>query len=257
MLLKLWKEYFSEGKREVLLDYIHQDYVQHIHFLPDGPEGINIFLDMHGGKFIAEIKHVIDDGELIAVHFKGPGPSIPDHPWYGLEVAVIDIFSMKDDKFFEHWYAVEPVTSSVRGYDMFEDLLEPRTNVSMQQENSNRELVMTLFTNAFNGDLELFSSVMSDTPYIEHSIHVPVGTKNLFEAFQKHYNSQEPLKGKVIHTIADGDLVMAFNSYIYPENLEVVVCHLMRVWDGKIVEHWDIHTPVPPSEEFQHPNGMY
>jgi predicted SnoaL-like aldol condensation-catalyzing enzyme len=32
---------------------------------------------------------------------------------------------------------------------------------------------------------------------------------------------------------------------------------LLRLWDDKIVEHWDVHTPVPPPEEFQHPNGMY
>jgi predicted SnoaL-like aldol condensation-catalyzing enzyme len=57
--------------------------------------------------------------------------------------------------------------------------------------------------------------------------------------------------------IAEGDLVMSFNSYIYPGNHGIVVCHLLRVWDDMIVEHWDIHTPVPPSEEFQHPNGMY
>lgn len=257
MLLRWWDEFFRDGKREVLLDYVHQDYVQHIHFLPDGPEGINIFLDMQGGKFITDIKHVIDDGELIAIHFKAPGPVMPDHPWYGLELAVIDLFTIKDGKFFEHWYAVEPIAPTVSGYDMFEDILEPRSDVSVEQEISNRKLVKTAFTNAFNGDIEAFSNMMSDSPYIEHSPHVPEGTQNLFEAYKKHYDSPGPPKGKVIHTFAEGDLVMAFNSYIYPENPEFVVCHLMRVWDGKIVEHWDIHTPVPPPEEFQHPNGMY
>jgi predicted SnoaL-like aldol condensation-catalyzing enzyme len=34
-------------------------------------------------------------------------------------------------------------------------------------------------------------------------------------------------------------------------NKEIVACHFLRVWDGEIVEHWDIHTQVPPSEEFQ------
>jgi predicted SnoaL-like aldol condensation-catalyzing enzyme len=79
----------------------------------------------------------------------------------------------------------------------------------------------------------------------------------LFEAYQKHYDSKEPPKGKVIYMIVEGDLVMAFNSYMYPGNKENVACHFLRVWDGEIVEHWDIHTQVPPSEEFQHPNGMY
>ena len=51
--------------------------------------------------------------------------------------------------------------------------------------------------------------------------------------------------------IAEGDLVMAFNSYMYPGNKENVACQFVRVKDGEIVKHWDIHTPVPPPEEFQ------
>lgn len=257
MILNWWDDYFRDGKREVLLDYIHQDYVQHIHFLPDGPEGLGIFLDINGGTFRSEIKRVIDDGEMIAIHFKGPGPAIPDHPWHGLELAVIDIFTMKDNKFYEHWYAVEPIMPNASGYDMFEDVLEPRADVGEEEEILNRELVKTTFTKAFNGDVKGFDRFMSETTYIEHSPHVPEGTKNLFEAYQKYYDSPEPPKGKVIFTIAEGDIVIAFNSYIFPGNPEVVVCHILRIWDNKIVEHWDIHTPVPPQEEFQHPNGMY
>lgn len=257
MLLRWWDEFFRDGKREVLLDYVHKDYVQHISFLPDGPEGINVFLDVQGGKFPSEIKHVIDDGEMIAVHFKGPGPAIPDHPWHGLELAVIDFFTVKDGKFYEHWYAVEPIAPTASGYDMFEDVLTPRTDVTPEQENKNRELVKAAFAKGFDGDIQGFGLLLSDSTYIEHSPHVPEGTKNLFEAYQKHYNSPELPKGKVVYTIAEGDIVMAFNSYIFPGSPEIVVCHLLRVWDGKVVEHWDIHTPVPPPEEFQHPNGMY
>jgi len=65
------------------------------------------------------------------------------------------------------------------------------------------------------------------------------------------YGSKEPPKGKVIYMIAEGDLVMAFNSYMYPGNKENVACQFVRVKDGEIVKHWDIHTPVPPPEEFQ------
>lgn len=257
MVLRWWDEYFKEGNKEVLLNYVHKDYVQHIHFLPDGPDGIHIFLDMQGGTFPTEIKHVIDDGELIAVHFQGPGPAIPDHPWHGMELAVIDFFTMKDDKFYEHWYAVEPVAPTESGYDVFADVLTPHADVPLEKEKENRETVLAAFNNAFNGDTKGFSRIVSASPYIEHSPHVAKGTKNLFEAYQKHYDSPDPPKGKVIRIMAEGDLVMAYNSYMFPRNKEIVACHLFRVWDGKIVEHWDIHTPVPPPEEFQHPNGMY
>ena len=257
MILKFWDEYFKDGNKDVLLNYVHKDYVQHIHFLPDGPDGIHIFLDIQGGTFPTEIKHIIDDGEMIAIHFKGPGPAIPDHPWHGLELAVIDIFMMKDDKFYEHWYAVEPIAPTASGHDMFEDIHTPRADVTPDQEKANRELIIAAFTNAFNGDIKGFDRIMSESQYIEHSPHVPEGTKNLFEAYQKHYNSPESPKGKVIYTIAEGDIVMAFNSYIFPDSPEIVVCHLLRVWDDKVVEHWDIHTPVPPPEKFEHPNGMY
>jgi predicted SnoaL-like aldol condensation-catalyzing enzyme len=256
MVLKFWEEYFREGKLDTLPKYVHDEYVQHIHFLPDGPNGINIFMSMQvGGKFPTKMRHVIVDDELIAVHFQADGPI--EGPLAGKELSVIDIFSMKEDKFYEHWYAVEPIAPTVSGYDVFSDVLRPRDNVTPGQEQANKELVKAAFTNVYNGDVAGFGQYMSESPYIEHSSHIPKGIKNLIESYQKHYDSPGPPTGKVIHLLAEADLVLAYNSYIFPEHDEIVVGHLLRIWDDKIVEHWDVHTPVPPPEEFQHPNGMY
>jgi predicted SnoaL-like aldol condensation-catalyzing enzyme len=256
MVLQFWEEYFREGKLDKLPKYVHDEYIQHIHFLPDGPNGINTFMSMQvGGKFPTEMKHVIVDDGLIAVHFQADGPI--EGPLAGRKLSVIDLFRMKDDKFYEHWYAVEPVKSTLSGYDIFSDVLTPRDNVTRGQEQANKELVNAAFTNAYKGDVEGFSQYMSEDPYIEHSSHIPEGTENLIESYQKHYDSPDPPIGKVIHLIAEADLVLTYNSYIFPGQEEIVVGHLLRIWDDKIVEHWDVHTPVPPPEEFQNPNGMY
>jgi predicted SnoaL-like aldol condensation-catalyzing enzyme len=98
---------------------------------------------------------------------------------------------------------------------------------------------------------------MSGDPYIEHSPNVPKGAKNLFEGYQKHYGSPEPPKGRVVRMIAEGDVVLAHNLYVYPGNKEIVSVELVRVWDDKFVEHWDIQEPVPPPEMFKNKNGMY
>jgi predicted SnoaL-like aldol condensation-catalyzing enzyme len=172
MILQWWDEYFRDGKKEVLSKYVHDDYIQHIPFLPDGPEGIHVFLEMQGGKFPTEIKRVMDDEELIAIHFQANGPPIPDRSWNRIKIAVVDFFRMKDGKFFEHWFAAEPVAPTVSGYDMFSDVLKPLTDVTQEQEKANREVVKEAFTNAFEGGIVAFSRYMSDDPYIENTAHI-------------------------------------------------------------------------------------
>jgi predicted SnoaL-like aldol condensation-catalyzing enzyme len=55
--------------------------------------------------------------------------------------------------------------------------------------------------------------------------------------------------------IADGDLVGLHGTYFGFGPVPLVAFDLFRVADGKIVEHWDVITPVPA--ELPHGNGLF
>ena len=56
--------------------------------------------------------------------------------------------------------------------------------------------------------------------------------------------------------IAEGDLVAVHSHYVnYPGDRGVAILDLLRVRNGKIVEHWDIIQHVP--ETWANGNGMF
>lgn len=260
MISQWYEEYFRDGKLETLPKYVHKDYIQHLHYLPDGRDSINVFMEMCEGRFPTEVKRLVADDELLAIFFECSSPRAKNDESESRKFAVIDIFRMKDGLFYEHWAVGQAVAPAVNGYDMSGDVLTPRTDVTREQENANRELVKRAFTNAFNGDIEGFGRYMSEDPYVEHSPNVPEGIKNLFDAYQKHYDSPKPPRGEVLRMIAEGDLVLAHNLYVYPDNTgdkEILSVDIFRVWDEKFVEHWGVQEPVQPPEMIKNSNGMY
>ena len=55
---------------------------------------------------------------------------------------------------------------------------------------------------------------------------------------------------------ADGDLVwIHYNNKLTPDALGLAVVDILRMKDGKFVEHWDVVQPVP--EESANENTMF
>jgi predicted SnoaL-like aldol condensation-catalyzing enzyme len=53
----------------------------------------------------------------------------------------------------------------------------------------------------------------------------------------------------------DGDLVWLHNHLGYPGGSGVAAVDILRVSDGRVIEHWDVVQPVP--DAFPHPHGMF
>lgn len=87
-------------------------YIQHNPNVPSGPaEGFVGAIDelfRTNPQWKTEIKRVLVDGDLVAVHHHVQ--ATPDD----LGQAVVDIFRVADGKLVEHWDVVQPVPSTAR-----------------------------------------------------------------------------------------------------------------------------------------------
>lgn len=103
--------------REAFEKHAAPGYIQHSPGFADGRDGTvtgieQLFGSMPDGPLI-DIKRVIVDGDLVAVHLHGrSGPNDPG-------IAGVDIFRLEDGKIVEHWDVVQPIPdSSIAGHAM-------------------------------------------------------------------------------------------------------------------------------------------
>lgn len=94
--------YGQKQVRKAYEAYVAPDLVQHNPNIADGREAaiaeIEGLLKRPGAQF--EVKHIVVDGDMAAVHFRGSmGP--------GIGAAVVELFRLKDGRIVEHWDAFQ------------------------------------------------------------------------------------------------------------------------------------------------------
>lgn len=95
-----------------------------------------------------------------------------------------------------------------------------------------------------------------DPGYIQHNPAVPTGAAPVRGFFKGFYERQPAATIEIKRALADGDLVAVHYRAIFtPGERGFAVVDIFRVKDGKIVEHWDVLTPVP--EKSANENGMF
>lgn len=112
-----YEEFFNRHRVSAAREVLTPDYRQHNPSVGDGRQAVmdaftQIFKKFP--RFQVEIKRIIGDGDLVAVHVLSrtqPGDR---------GRAVVDIFRLKDGKIVEHWDVVQPVPAkSVNDNTMF------------------------------------------------------------------------------------------------------------------------------------------
>jgi predicted SnoaL-like aldol condensation-catalyzing enzyme len=95
-----------------------------------------------------------------------------------------------------------------------------------------------------------------DPNYIQHNPAVPTGSAPVRAFFKDFYQRQPGATIEIKRALADGDLVAVhYRAVFTPGERGFAVVDIFRVKDGKLVEHWDVLTPVP--EKSANENGMF
>jgi predicted SnoaL-like aldol condensation-catalyzing enzyme len=118
MVTAFYKMTFYDHKvAEAFKTYVGASYKQHNPLVPDGIEPSVAFLSRRfetNPQAINEIKRVIADGDLIAVHVHSRSNDADRGR------AIVDIFRVENGKIVEHWDVIQPVPENAQnGNTMF------------------------------------------------------------------------------------------------------------------------------------------
>jgi predicted SnoaL-like aldol condensation-catalyzing enzyme len=101
VVLKFYEEVFNGWDVSNIDEFMADDYIHHNPTAETGKAGFLKF----AVKFLAmkphmEIKHIIEEGDLVCVFFKCTMGN-------GMENKVFDLYRLRDGKLCEHWDCVE------------------------------------------------------------------------------------------------------------------------------------------------------
>lgn len=120
---------------------------------------------------------------------------------------------------------------------------------------SNKQTVLAFYDGVVQKDFDAASKFIGDR-YVQHSPLIADGHEG-FRAFLGYLKEAFPkLRAEVKNIFAEGDFVIAHvHGVRVPGQRGSAIVDIFKLEDGKIVEHWDVHQPIP--EDAANQNGMF
>lgn len=251
LIQNVYKALFTQGEANQVNKYFTPDFIQHDPEVAGGRQGVIDWVKAQQAltpKPVTTIKHILADGSLVLVH--SHVSTLPSNEFSG--TARVDIYRVLHDSIVEHWSIAQSVPSfSVNSNSMFSDLYQyqgtPPTLTELQ-EDTNKHLVQNAFAALMTAhSFGVLDKYWTEGGYIQHNSRIPNGTG----AVRGFFSSIPPVIHDCRFLLADGDLVFTFSQSLAPdgelnnEAIGTAVGDLARVANGKIVEHWDVISPVP------------
>jgi predicted SnoaL-like aldol condensation-catalyzing enzyme len=103
-------EKYNNRDVEGAMSYIGDTYIQHNPWVADGPDAFRRFVTFLRDNFPDgrnEVKRVIADGDLVALHVHSV--RVPGEEGR----AIVDIFRTENGKIVEHWDVVQPIPREI------------------------------------------------------------------------------------------------------------------------------------------------
>lgn len=163
----------------------------------------------------------------------------------------------EEGKYSEHWdmrQSLSDKTASGRSETEEADVYaNAPVSYDVDTEEANKRLVASFLNLAFNGgELKAAMKLYVADDYIQHNPLIPDGVQPVIDAFEA--GKLPPLCYDIRFVLAQNDMVWTYSKVTTPDGIAAVV-DLIRVRDGKMVEHWDVIQPVP--EDAANDNGMF
>ena len=235
-------------------------YIQHSPDLADGWDPVwDLFMNRSPDFSTRQMQWLGKDGFLdngnFLVMFRevNRGDSTPPS-------KIVDLMRFDENgKYAEHWDIRQPLSNETASGRSETDAADVFVNnpvaYSEQIEESNKAVVAAFLNLAFNeGNLNKALTEYVDDNYIQHNPFIADGVEPVRQADAS--GNIPALCYDIQHILAQNDLVVVQAKVTSSEGVSAVV-DILRVRDGKLVEHWDIMQPVPPDSEMPHDNGMF
>jgi predicted SnoaL-like aldol condensation-catalyzing enzyme len=241
---------FRKKDPTVVERYFGESFVQHDPNLPDGLPGMKSFAAEVASSPAADITiyRTLVDGDFVLLHSRYQGGR------YAGPVIAFDLFRFGDGKIVEHWGGQEqeepPNLSGRTQVDGSTEVVDrEKTEANRTLVREYRETVMVALR--FDRIEEFIDGALA-----QHASQIGDGIARL----RGRIASVAKEGGKVYLTpqrfVAQGNFVLVLSEGDLPTG-PTALYDLVRVENGKIVEHWDVLTPVPARDRWKNSNGPF
>ena len=173
---------------------------------------------------------------------------------------IIDLMRFDEKgKYAEHWDIRQPLADkTASGHsetDTSGKFTDSPVNYSLEQEEKNKKIAVKFLNLAFNkGKLKEALDNLVDKDYIQHNPMIADGTDAVLKVFES--GKIPTLCYDIKYVFAQNDIVVVYSKVTSIDGISAVV-DILRIRDGKLVEHWYVLQPVPDAKDMPHKNGMF
>jgi predicted SnoaL-like aldol condensation-catalyzing enzyme len=228
-----------------------ESFMQHDPNLADGLAGMRSFAAEIASSPAADITiyRTLVDGDFVLLHSRYEGVAR-----YAGPAIAFDLFRFKDGKIVEHWGGQQRETpanlsgrTEVDGPTDIRD--RDKTEANRTLVRTYRETVMV----ALRFDrIEEFL----DSSLMQHAAKIGDGIARLRDRIASAAKQGGQLYLTPRRFVAEGNFVLVLSEGDLPSG-PTALYDLFRVENGKIVEHWDVLTPIPPRDQWRNANGPF
>ena len=242
---------FREKDPRAVDRWFADSFVQHDPAIEDGIAGMKAFAREIAASPTANITiyRVLVDHELVLVHSRCEG--LANQP---AALIAFDLFRFESGRVVEHWGGREPETApnpsgrtQVDGPTQITDLDKTEANRALVRRFKEVVTVQLQFSRA---------SEFLASNYAQHASHIGDGLAQFNGRITSVTRSKAASTLIPRRYVADGNFVLALvegdTAMGHTANYD-----LFRVQDGKIVEHWDVISKIPPPERRRNTNDPF
>ena len=173
---------------------------------------------------------------------------------------IVDLMRFDEyGKYAEHWDIRQPLSqSTASGRSETAEADQFKNNPVSYDEKTEQEnaiLVVRFLNQAFNlGQLDEALDELVYEGYVQHNPFIADGIEPVKAVFAE--GKIPALTYDIKYVLPQNDLVVVYSKVTSSQGTSAVV-DIVRVRNGKLVEHWDVVQPVPPENNMPHGNGMF
>ncbi len=251
LVLALLTAAFVDHDPEAAKPLMDPGYIQHNPAIATGAEGLMAVIPAVEASGMTTTTHrIISEGNYVVLHNTYDNADAFGAP----SLVAFDVFRVEDGVVAEHWDNLQPVPeTTVSGRSMTDGPVEV-TDLDKTEEN--KELVVGFVRDVLGGAApEKVTDYMDPAVYMQHNPMIADGLDGLMaaiEAFAEQGQVITKFEPKIV--VAEGNFVFVASDAIMGGK-PWAFFDLWRVENGKIVEHWDVVSPIPA--EMAHENGKF
>ena len=232
--------------------YFAESFVQHDPNLADGVAGMKSFAAEIASSPAADITiyRTLVDGDFALLHSRYDGVGR-----YGASSIAFDLFRFEGGKIVEHWGGQEPqAPPNLSGRTQVDG---PTAVLDREKTEANRTLVRTYReTVMVSLRFDRIEEFIEGAHYAQHASKIGDGVDRLRDRIASVAKEGGQLYLTPRRFVAEGNFVLVLSEGDLPSGLTALY-DLFRVENGKIVEHWDVLTPIPPPDQRKNTNGPF